>query len=147
VAVEENCGGGVRQASIGTALAGSQVGARIMRLAGLMRRDLPPLFSRCHRRNWPRRSAFHSARALSMNARRATFRRGCAPPMAREFGVSVDELLVGGRNMPVRGRAACLKRSQGSHARSRRRSLRFWKPSSISAPTPGRGLLPTSYVA
>ena len=42
MAVEENCGGGVRQASIGTALAGSQVGARIMRLAGLMRRDLPP---------------------------------------------------------------------------------------------------------
>ena len=27
-----------------------------------------------------------------MNARRATFRRGCAPPMALALGVSVDEL-------------------------------------------------------
>jgi hypothetical protein len=30
----------------------------------------------CLRRNWPRSSAFLSARSLSMNARRATFRRG-----------------------------------------------------------------------
>ena len=99
---------------------------------------LAATFSRCHRRNWTKRSAFHSARALSMNARRATFRRDwrrrCRGRWvfrwmncwARRRRKNAFEL---GRQVEC---AASLKRPPNSHDRSRRRSRRSWKSSLIS---------------